>query len=97
MNFRIGQKVVCIKDTPYPADAPPPHPMAGTIATVSWIGLHKGFEDEPAIDLVEFPSPETDRYHRGYAASNWRPLVERKTDISIFTKMLNPNQEAVNG
>lgn len=31
------------------------------------------------------------RVEPGFGIEHFRPLVERKTDISIFTKMLNPD------
>lgn len=86
--FRIGQKVVCVKAN-YQYDCPPPYPVVGTIATVSWTGVSPA-TGWAAIDLVEYPSPETETYFRGYRASDWRPVVERKTDISIFKAMLTP-------
>lgn len=86
--FRVGQKVVCVDDY-YQDDSPPPHPPVGTIATVSWVDVD--CDGDEVIDLVEFPSPRTLTYGRGYRADSWKPLVSRKTDISIFTAMLNPS------
>lgn len=34
-------------------------------------------------------------YEPGFAAQNFRPIVERKTDISIFTAMLTPSKQGV--
>ena len=34
-------------------------------------------------------------YSDGYRADWFRPVVERKTDISIFTRMLNPTDKPV--
>lgn len=98
MTFRVGQKVVCIS-AEYQRNAPPPYPVVGTVATVSWVGIiaeHIDRDDNGlSIDLVEFPSPETNDYWRGYRAMDWRPIVERKTDITIFTEILRKSSKKI--
>jgi hypothetical protein len=37
----------------------------------------------------------TNGYEPGFNAECFSPIVERKTDISIFTKMLNPSKQSV--
>jgi len=79
MAFRVGQKVVCV-DASGCASA---DLSEGTIYTVRQV--------QPPIDnatprVLLFGSRET----IGWYASRFRPLVERKTDISIFTRMLTP-------
>jgi len=86
--FRIGQKV-----TPIHVHVPWGYngnvPKVGTVYTVGWIGLH--WSDKQLIDLVEAPSPGSASFSRGYSAECFRPVVERKTDISIFQAMLTPS------
>lgn len=36
-----------------------------------------------------------ENYEPGFGANHFRPVVERKTDISIFTAMLNPSKQGV--
>jgi hypothetical protein len=90
-NFRIGQKVVCIDANGklYPDK---PYPKQGGIYTVRAI-----FFDPIAILLLAEIKNEPlncccrcrQRHEPGYQASRFRPLVERKTDISIFVNILD--------
>lgn len=91
--LRIGQKVTPVAVKSHP-DFKGQNPVEGTVYTVSWTGIHPvyGFE---LIDLVEIPNPDSEGWYRGYTASFFRPVVERKTDISVFTAMLNPSQVTV--
>ena len=80
MTFRIGQKVVCVDDT---------RPILGWAK--QW--LRKGtvykirsIEPDGDIHLVEVVRTSGTPFYR----SRFRTVVERKTDISIFTKMLKP-------
>lgn len=80
MTFRVGQKVVCVDDS---------RPVVGWAK--QW--LRKGniyeirsIEPDGDIHLIEIARESgTPFYH-----SRFRPIVERKTDISIFTAMLKP-------
>ena len=98
MSFRIGQKVVCI-DALHPRTLsqwwielwhPYEHAVEGRVYTISNIYL---LGADQMIELVELPSPATDFWYAGFFADGFRPVVERKTDISIFTKMLKPKRE----
>ena len=95
--FYVGQKVVCInaKDTHS-------HPnniqelTEGAIYTVRWVGSKEASEDGLGIKLVEVMryvlSLSGERIREEdmpFDATRFRPLVEKKTDISIFTEMLN--------
>lgn len=91
--FIVGQKVVCVEGEVDP-DWHGAVPRIGTVYTVSWTGVSEGWDVE-IIDLVELPSPAEKEFERGYQASCFRPVVERKTDISIFTAMLTPSQVTV--
>ena len=92
--FQVGQKVVCIKDED--AFAPWNWPKKGEIYTIRAIG-----ECTPAQtywwgknvvvwvnEVVN--SPDASGQEPGFGQGRFRPLVERKTDISIFEKLLNP-------
>ena len=93
--FRIGQKVVCVNDDVIQY-------MTGYVS--SWVKIGKIYTireilppdfiltDEFCLCLEEIISdqhPMGGEY--GWRFSRFRPLTERKTDISIFTKMLNPD------
>jgi hypothetical protein len=78
MAFRVGQKVVCV-------DA-----SAGSDWTRKWLIQHKvytvSFISKNRIDVIGVRKPY------GFWPHRFRPVVERKTDISIFTAMLNPSK-----
>lgn len=93
MAFRVGQKVVCVD-----ADGdflPSGQIEEGRVYTIREVGLT--VTDEGGLRLVEVDlsapgyvgrhsrKPVRDNFYR---ASRFRPVVERKTDISIFTAML---------
>jgi hypothetical protein len=91
MAFRIGQKVVCVDDDWQEAGHEPPHPsevdpVLGGIYTIRGI---EGHADSLYFVLQEIVNPP-----RGSGNETWfeavafRPVVELKTDISIFTRML---------
>lgn len=93
MTFRVGQKVVCVDTWPrgnlrlmwdkfwHPYKSP----VKGEIYTICGI-----FTDETGnlhLELIELPNRD-DYWLDGFYACGFRPLIERKTDISVFTKML---------
>ncbi len=95
--FRVGQKVVCIDDDWGSA------PMGGqvqylptkndvyTVRAITVNGNGKVF-----IRLHEIVNPQTDKHHEAeFWAECFRPVAERKTDISVFRKLLQPNPEGV--
>lgn len=61
----------------------------GEVYTISWIGDNNS--NEIFIDLLQYPLPECSRYCRGRWAGDFKPVACRKSDISIFTEMLNKN------
>ena len=96
--FHVGQKVECINVVPiFSGDMD--GLACGRIYTVRWVGrfrypnTYKPWEG-PAIKLHEIIRPNYQQFpdysDMPYAASRFRPVVERKTDISIFTRMLTP-------
>lgn len=100
-NFRIGQKVVCVDAscTSSLGWFPGSEPKRGRVYTVRSIGIARNHE--PGIRLSELTlttgrpgALQQDAYYR---ARRFRPAVERKTDISIFRKMLQPSDAEVVG
>ena len=85
MTFRVGQKVECIASPVSDSDILAP--SVGERFTVIWAAITEGHE---VIDLLEKPYPASNGYYRGIPARFFRPLVERKTSIEIFTRMLLP-------
>lgn len=72
MTFRVGQKVVCVDAMPCTTTL-----VENAIYTVDRIY-------PLGIVVVEIPAPG----NNGFFFRRFRPVVERKTDISIFTEML---------
>jgi len=95
--FHLGQKVVCIDDKI-------PEPVAswdtlngltkGNIYTIRWIGMYKSTRHELhlCIRVEEIFRKPLDYYgiETPFNANRFKPLIEKKTDISIFTSMLPP-------
>jgi hypothetical protein len=94
MSFHVGQKVVCIFHLPENlrrADAI--YPEKGVVYTVR--GHAGGTDGKERVLLAEIHNvPMAWRLgfqEFGFNAEAFRPVVERKTDISIFTAMLKPH------
>jgi hypothetical protein len=91
-NFHVGQKVVCIDDGWNKAtdpfgnylDIPQRVPMLNEVLQVTRIEEHFG------VPLLGFSEIINLWDHRCF-----RPVVERKTDISIFTAMLHTQRTGV--
>lgn len=86
--FRIGQRVICVNDRGEGRGAL----RRGEIYTVTAL-CPPGPDGEPGLRIAEALSPpERFRYgsDKGWRVTRFRPIVERKTDISIFTEMLSP-------
>lgn len=95
MTFRIGQKVIYVGiqdgslwqrfcDLFHPDHSD--NLIKYSVYTVEQIIYH--FDGIHCIHLVGYKSPATNYWMEGYRADAFRPAVERKTDISVFTKML---------
>jgi hypothetical protein len=102
MTFRIGQKVICVS---YEWDniwwriraffLPPPcgDLTVGEIYTVANIIWDNEHPDVPwTIEVIEAPHPANRWWEAGWDPKCFRPLVERKTDISVFKRMLIGNR-----
>lgn len=95
MTFRVGQKVVFVGQPwklkaylqrllhPYPGEMP----VKGCIYTI------ENITPEDCLELLGLISPADDYWAAGFNPISFRPIVERKTDISIFKKMLIPKRE----
>lgn len=94
MTFRVGQKVECIKAFHKSLlQVGEVAPLKGMICTIR--AFHPNGD---AIYLAEIVNPPL--YGGGtrecaFASEHFRPFVERETDISLFTAMLNPSQVTV--
>lgn len=81
MSFRVGQRVVCVDDKPRlvaPVLVRRGHIYTVTDVFETWSGLVGVLLAE--VDPGLLP---------GWHADRFRPITERKTDISVFTEILN--------
>ena len=96
--FRVGQKVVCVKDDEL-CDGlyfDRCGLKKGEVYTVRWAGVYSHpyrlQEDHYCVKLEEilrkFDDPAY--YDLPFAALRFRPIVERKTSIEVFEKLLSP-------
>jgi len=101
MTFHVGQKVVCVEDGPHCYFGPQEieYPTKGGIYTIRAIRSSNYKRDMQCL-LVEIVNPEFDTVNDGrgephFRHTRFRPIVERKTNISIFTKLLQPNSKII--
>lgn len=96
MSFQVGQKVTLIRQINaswrgHPAV--PNLPEFGAVYTVREVSPSMG------IKLSELRNPSVVRFLNNlmgevfFMGRAFRPVVERKTDISIFVRMLTPARE----
>lgn len=96
MRFHVGQKVVCITDDFWhPLAHLVPHlPRKGGLYHVRGyaplIGDPCVMPGASFIWLAEIVNPGSSGQEPSFAAYCFRPVIERKTDISVFTKLLSP-------
>lgn len=76
--FYVGQRVVCVRS----------HGMRGLVKNKEYEVSYVHPDGCIAVGFDPFP---VDR-HTAYCADRFRPLDERKTDISVFKAMLNPTE-----
>lgn len=94
MAFRVGQKVVCVDGSPAVGGGTwGLEPQKGSVYEIRNIGTGL-VHGQPTLmfGIVELDGTVPGVFWR---ASRFRPVVERKTDISIFTAMLNPSKQTV--
>lgn len=95
--FQVGQKVICVDDAQIIPSSNPIDQIpleCGSIYTVRWIGpqYFSGLDKIVlSVRLEETLRP----FDYPFGADRFRPVVERKTDISVFTRMLTPHDEKV--
>lgn len=90
MNFRVGQRVVCV-DASEGEHSGKVMLTLNAIYTVSKICDETRF-GERGIFVAEIPYSDS---RPGIKARRFRPVAERKTDISIFTKMLTRKRKVL--
>jgi len=103
--FYVGQKVERVRSLDSQAarsiaegrKAGAVYPVAGVVYTIRAIWF--GDFGKELLHLVEIDNSHLTTAgwlaEPGFASRNFRPVVERKTDISIFKAMLNPSNERV--
>lgn len=92
MAFYVGQKVVCVDDSPNPEGMPLllKNGEYYTIkATASCDGIY-------GVQLIETYAPKTVFRAPYFNSARFRPVVGKKTDIGIFTAMLTPKHQREN-
>lgn len=93
MNFRVGQKVVCVDMNTYGRLSRwkgERVPNADQVYTIRAVFVSDDGLDEVGVLLEEIRNPiNWTGQEFGFLASRFRPVVERKTDISTFTKILD--------
>ena len=96
--FRVGQKVVCVDDDfinkNLCAEIPPNLPCLNTVYTVREIINDWGREFLRLCEITNAVAAGIG-VEPAFSIKRFRPVVERKTDISIFTAMLNPSKQKV--
>jgi hypothetical protein len=97
--FYVGQKVVCIREDWRGGYGDEELPRKGRVYTIRGIDLIRGTcSDQVGLWLEEIVN-EPRIYEGGlcdevsFGHQKFRPLVVRRTDISLFQKMLTPKKE----
>lgn len=89
--FHKGQKVVCINNKPYAGCIwyGREQPKLKTVYTVDRVGLD--VDGILVVSLVEKPRHRSSIAEGlwGYRIDRFRPVIDKKTDISIFTQILD--------
>lgn len=97
MSFHLGQKIVCIDDRwHHPNGLPPILPRKGVVYTFAgWESYVEPGNPNRYLYVEEIPKCQPDSSLRlvSFQASHFRPVVERKTDISIFKRLLQPREK----
>lgn len=97
-NFNVGQKVVCIWDG-WNFSVSVIWPLKGKIYTIREIecsdfdGFYLRFI-EITNPIIAYPDGRIEE--EAFTSNFFRPLIERKTDISIFHKILKKNAQNIN-
>lgn len=94
-DFHVGMKVVCVEAMPGPRWLEH-HPAVGDVLTIR--GLDPTEDGERLYLWFEEIRNMSFQYRDSFGevsfnARRFRPVVSRKTDISVFLAMLTPNKE----
>lgn len=99
-NFQVGQKVVCVDDTFKDGyERLVKTPVKGQVYTIRQLFKFKACTGSVAtiVLLEEIVNPvqqwDAGVMEAGFVPRRFRPVVQRKTDISIFKSLLNPVRE----
>jgi len=98
MTFRVGMKVVCVDGDMRVNWAGWHPPTKWAVYTVREVrrSLDRITYGDTSLLLDEITNPLGPHGREcGFLGRRFRPVQERKTDISIFTAMLNPSQVTV--
>lgn len=87
--FRLGQKVVCVDDSKNSA-GDESGLRKGSIYTIKAIFPFRTADEDYGVELYETAAPNSPYHLQAFRASRFRPVVDGKTDISIFRDMLRP-------
>jgi hypothetical protein len=101
MTFRVGQKVICVgyRNPQFPLSDPAFKLTKGASYTIRdidtrFISMHGVM----TIRVEEVVRPSENcafgPWEPGYHPLCFRPVAEKKTDISIFTQLLRPTPES---
>lgn len=86
--FYVGQKVECVDDT-HPQNRPLGLLKAKSTYTIRWIGQFRGRLCVRVDEIIRPCGNDRTPFDTPYYSSRFRPIVERKTDISVFTQILD--------
>lgn len=94
MTFRVGMKVICVWHVPtIHRRSHCFYPEKHGIYTIRDIYVQNG-RDLLLLQEVHNPMWEGGEEY-GFNSRGFRPIVERKTEISIFTQMLNHSKHGL--
>lgn len=90
-TFRVGQKVTLKTNVRLNTSNGEISPQFGVVYTVRDISDYGGGAGLRFVEIVNNPQSYDEAFGElTFAAEEFRPLVTRETDISIFTAMLAP-------
>lgn len=102
-NFRVGQKVVCVDDAPFSGGWHSRNGIQhglklGCVYTVVRVYEQQVYFKGDLVmcwnlSLQELKKPLGPRVGDGFCSARFRPVVERKTDISIFKAILTGKKQ----
>jgi hypothetical protein len=94
--FEVRQKVICVREAPHQIWPECVYPRFHEVYTIRALRVNPRTQVLNGL-LVEIVNPERDAPPDGFGEPffgmwRFRPLVERRTDISVFRKMLVPSR-----